>query len=66
MKRLSREGLIDEAAPPKDEEQQVSGERRRYWAITDVGRRVLAAEAARLAHLAALARSSGLIPQRRG
>ena len=66
VKRLSREGLIDEAEPKSEEEEQVSGERRRYWGITDVGRRVVTAEAARLAQLAALARSSGLIPQHRG
>jgi len=37
-------------------------ERRRYYAITDLGRRVASAEAARLARLVAAARSARLLP----
>lgn len=38
-------------------------ERRRYYAITPLGRRVAAAEAARMASLVAAARASGLLPR---
>jgi DNA-binding PadR family transcriptional regulator len=37
-------------------------ERRRYYAITDLGRRVAAAEAARLSRLVAAARAANLLP----
>ena len=58
MKRLHREGLIAEAEGSAEEEA-----RRRSWTITPLGRRTAAAEANRLARLASLARSTGLIPQ---
>ena len=49
MARLLKQGLIDESdrrpAPESDDE------RRRYYAITKLGRQVLAAEAARMADL---------------
>ena len=58
LKRLIGEGLVTEAGrrPGGD-----GDERRRYYAITEFGRRVVAAEAARLAQLTDLARSRKLI-----
>lgn len=44
--RLRELGLLDEADERPDPQQH--DERRRYWRLTDLGRRVAAAEAARL------------------
>ena len=60
LKRLIRDGLVGEAerrAAP-----DAGDERRRYYAITDFGRKVVALEAARLARLADAARAGQLIP----
>lgn len=60
LKRLIRDGLVREAerrAAP-----DAGDERRRYYAITDFGRKVVALEAARLARLADAARAGQLIP----
>lgn len=46
--RLERDGLVRRVPPPDDE----TDERRQYLEITDWGRRVLAAEAHRIAGLA--------------
>jgi len=64
VKRLAAEGLIEEVEDIGDEDG--SGERKRFWKVTSLGQRVVVAEATRLAHLASLARSSGLIPHLRG
>jgi DNA-binding PadR family transcriptional regulator len=61
IKRLLADGLIEEcedrpAATPGDE-------RRRYYRLTDFGRRVARAEAERLAGLVGLARARQLLPQ---
>ncbi len=48
--RLERDDLLRRTDPPSDE----TDERRQYVDITDWGRRVLAAEARRIAHLAEL------------
>jgi len=58
VKRLIGQGLVDESArrPIGDGE-----ERRRYYSITEFGRRVVAAEAARLSHLTDLAKRRNLI-----
>ena len=60
IKRLIRTGLVVETdsrpAPEAD------NQRRRYYAITDFGREVVALEAARLAALTDAARSENLIP----
>ena len=48
LKRLARDGLVDDAAPPVD---AGTSEQRRYFQITRLGRSVVAAEAARLAHI---------------
>ncbi len=61
IKRLSRQDLIQEASGEQDDEEQAGGERRRFWTVTDLGRRVVRAEANRLARLTELAASSGLI-----
>ncbi len=55
MARLSEDGLIDEApSRPKPDEDD---ERRRYYRLTPLGRRVLAAETGRMADLVTLARA---------
>jgi len=52
--RLSEDGLIDEApSRPKPDEDD---ERRRYYRLTSLGKKVLAAETNRMADLVALAR----------
>lgn len=59
---LSEQGLIEETTSPGGADDDP---RRRYYALTDHGRRLLAAEAARLERLARLARSS-LSPRKAG
>jgi DNA-binding PadR family transcriptional regulator len=56
LARLLREGLVAESArrPAAD----ADDERRRYYRITPLGRRVMAAEAERMASLAAAARAA--------
>jgi len=54
LAELARRGLIQETASPGGPDDDP---RRRYYAITALGREVLAAEAARLESLARLARS---------
>jgi len=54
LAELAREGLIRETPSPGGPEDDP---RRRYYAITPLGRQVLAAEAARLESLARLARA---------
>ena len=56
LARLLREGLVVESArrPAAD----ADDERRRYYRITPLGRRVMAAEAERLASMAAAARAA--------
>lgn len=62
LHRMVEDGLVreleDRPAPGKDDE------RRRYYRITPVGRKVARAEAQRMADLLRLARSSGLAPRR--
>ncbi len=64
LKRLMRQGLVEESgrrpAPELDDE------RRRYYEITDLGGRVLTAEAVRLERLAQAAKAKKLIPQSEG
>ena len=59
IKRLTKDGLVAEADPPRGE--AAGDERRRYYRITPLGRRVVKAEAARLADLTTLARERRLI-----
>ena len=59
VKRLIRDGLVVEA--DRRPAAEVDNERRRYYAITDFGHRVVTLEAARLAELADAARARNLI-----
>ena len=59
MRALLEDGLIEECAGPADEPED---ERKRYYEITALGRRVVAAEAERLAELIDIARDQKLIP----
>ncbi|MEQ9569068.1 MAG: helix-turn-helix transcriptional regulator [Longimicrobiales bacterium] len=59
MKRLLDDGLVAETDEPDHVED--GDERRRYYTLTDLGRRVLALEADRLAGLVARQRALGLI-----
>lgn len=60
LKRLAREGLLKEASGVRKED-STGGGRRRYYALTVLGRRVVVAEAERLANLTADARERGLL-----
>ena len=62
VKRLIKEGFVKESERRRAPES--SDERRRYYAITKLGRRVVKAEATRLDRLAALARSQNLISKK--
>lgn len=55
LKRLTRDGLVTES-------EEADVERRRYYRLTDFGRRVVAAEAARLTRLARSAEAKRLVP----
>jgi DNA-binding PadR family transcriptional regulator len=62
IKRMLQDGLIvevDERPDPDDDD-----ERRRYYRLTSFGRRVAAADAARLQKILSQARASGLVPKR--
>jgi DNA-binding PadR family transcriptional regulator len=62
IRRLLEQGLIEELAERPDPEHD--DERRRYYRLTPLGRRVAMAEARRLDRLLADARASGLLPKR--
>lgn len=49
LRRLLEDGVVEEVAPDAADQED---ERRRYYALTALGQRVLAAEAARLVQLA--------------
>ena len=59
IKRLTKDGLVAEADAPEDD--AADDDRRRYYRITPLGKRVVKAEAERLADLATLARARKLI-----
>ncbi|MCZ6915327.1 MAG: PadR family transcriptional regulator [Gemmatimonadetes bacterium] len=59
IKRLRDEALIDVAPPPRDDPGADS--RRRYYTLTDLGKKVLEAESERLARLVNLAREKKLV-----
>jgi DNA-binding PadR family transcriptional regulator len=54
VRRMLEQGLIEESTERPDAE--LDDERRRYYRISDLGRDVLAAEAARLEQMVSLAR----------
>jgi DNA-binding PadR family transcriptional regulator len=62
IQRMLEEGLlveIDDRPDPEDDD-----ERRRYYRVTPLGRRVARAEAQRLIDLVKMARASGFVPKR--
>ena len=59
IKRLIRDGLVKQVEQSEAEDED--NERRRYYAITKTGRRVVTLEATRLADLADEARARNLI-----
>jgi DNA-binding PadR family transcriptional regulator len=63
IKRLLESELIEELSERPDPAHD--DERRRYYRLTTMGRRVAEAEAARLTRLLSDARASGLLPRRR-
>jgi DNA-binding PadR family transcriptional regulator len=63
LKRMIKEGLVTEADPPPGAAgSEGDAERRRYYAITDEGTRLVRSEAARLDRLTAAAKERKLIP----
>lgn len=60
--RMLEQGLVAELRHSPDPESQ--DERRRYYTVTDFGRRVAMAEARRLTEMLAQARQTGLIPKK--
>lgn len=63
IKRLLEAGLIEELSERPDPAHD--DERRRYYRLTSLGRRVARAEAGRLTCALADARATGLLPRRR-
>lgn len=59
LRRLRREGIIQEATVPPDPDE--SAEQRRYFELTEFGREVVTAEATRLSRLTAVARDARLL-----
>ena len=59
VKRLLGSGLVEESQERPDPE--MDDERRRYYRLTDLGRRVMTAEARRYERLVKVARASGLL-----
>jgi DNA-binding PadR family transcriptional regulator len=59
IKRMLEAGLVSESDERPDP--QLDDQRRRYYALTGLGRRVLQAEAQRLARQAALAQRKGVL-----
>lgn len=62
VKRLLEQGLIEELAERPDPRND--DERRRYYRLSTMGRKVATAEARRLERLLADARATGLLPKR--
>jgi DNA-binding PadR family transcriptional regulator len=60
IKRMLADGWIEELDERPDP--ALDDERRRYYRLSDLGQRVAAAEAERLARLVAAARQQGLLP----
>ena len=62
IRRMLEGGLVEELRESPDPESQ--DERRRYYHLTQFGRRVAAAEAKRLNDMLTQARATGLIPKK--
>lgn len=63
LRRLLAGGLVEEGEPDSGEADR-EDERRRYYHLTSLGRRVAAVEVERMKALVAAARVSGLVPAR--
>ena len=63
IRRFVQEGVVAEADERPDP--ALDDERRRYYRVTDFGREVARAEAARMETTLSMARAKKLIPQRR-
>ena len=63
LKRLMKDGLVRESS--KRPAPDLGDERRRYYGLTDLGSRLVAAEAARLSTLTEVAVARKLLPQSR-
>lgn len=61
LARMKDRGLVEDAEAPPGETS--GGPRRRYYRVTDLGRRVARAESARLQRLLELARNRDLAPE---
>jgi len=61
LKRMIGSGLVEDTDGPAQE--PAGGERRKYYRLTPLGRRVVELEAARLAALTRAARALALIPE---
>lgn len=61
IKRMLADGLIEESGERPDPE--LDDERRRYYRLTELGRRVLGAEALRLDQLLRIAQAKHVLPQ---
>jgi DNA-binding PadR family transcriptional regulator len=62
IRRMLEQGLIDELRDSPDPASE--DERRRYYALTRLGRAVATAEARRLTEMLSQARATGLIPKK--
>jgi DNA-binding PadR family transcriptional regulator len=60
IKRMREDGMIEESDERPDP--ALDDERRRYYRLTDFGRRVLAAEVGRLEDVVSVARNKGAFP----
>ena len=60
LRQMQEKGLVEESEDRPDE--GLDDERRRYYRLTDLGRRVAVAEVGRLEDLVRAARSKGLVP----
>lgn len=62
IKRMLEKGVVEETEERPDPE--LNDERRRYYRLTDFGRRVLSAEVTRLGRLLRQAQAKQLLPER--
>jgi DNA-binding PadR family transcriptional regulator len=62
IRRMLEQGLVAELSESPDPDSQ--DERRRYYRLTDFGRRVATVEAQRLTAMLSQARATGLIPRK--
>ena len=63
LRQMQEKGLVEESEERPDAD--LDDERRRYYRLTDLGRKVAVAEVGRLEGLVRAARSKGLVPSAR-